>query len=118
MTSFLADENFPHPSYRVLLAAGVDIIHTSFEAPSIDDVSVIQLARSESRVLLTLDRDHGELIYRKQIPAPPGLIYFRLRDYRPDDLGTIVLELLSKGVEFETYFTVVYGADGFRQRPI
>lgn len=117
MTAYLADENFPHPSYHVLVAAGLDIRHVSFESPSISDVSVIRLARLDNRVLLTLDRDHGKLIFRSQVPAPAGVVYFRIVDYRPSDLGPVLLDLLSKGVELDGYFTVV-DSGGFRQRPL
>jgi hypothetical protein len=37
MNRFIADENFPVPSYRVLLQHDIDVVHVGLEEPSIDD---------------------------------------------------------------------------------
>jgi predicted nuclease of predicted toxin-antitoxin system len=114
---FIADENFPHPSFHLLRAHGVDVIHIGVETPSIDDVDVIRAAVEQGRILLTLDRDHGELIFAKLVPPPPGVIYFRVPQYRPEALGNELIQLLEAGVNFDGSFTVV-SAGGFRQKPL
>ena len=46
--------------------------------PGLPDHQVLSIARSEQRVLITEDRDFGELIVSKKL-AHAGVIYFRLR---------------------------------------
>jgi len=46
---------------------------------SIEDHEVLEIARAEDRILITNDKDFGELIYRQQLEHT-GVILFRLRD--------------------------------------
>src|SRR5438128_1671619 len=45
--------------------------------PGLPDQEVLAIARREERILITDDRDFGELIFRQQHPHA-GVIYFRL----------------------------------------
>jgi predicted nuclease of predicted toxin-antitoxin system len=117
MTPFLADENFPHPSFVLLKKNAIDVIHVGLESPTIDDKAVLQLAIERSRILLTLDTDHGELIYRHRVASPPGIVLFRIPRYRTEDLGHELLRLIALNFNFEGLFTVV-GQDTVRQRPL
>ena len=91
---FLADENFSYPSVHILRAAGLDVLAVQEEAPSIADTAVISLAIQTNRVILTFDRDYGELVYRYNYRPPAGVIYFRWESYRPEEPGEFVLALL------------------------
>ncbi len=62
---FLADENFPVPSIRRLRAAYHDVAAIIEDSPGVEDTVVLARAVSEGRYLLTLDRDYGELIFRR-----------------------------------------------------
>ena len=46
--------------------------------PGLPDEDVLAVALSEGRILLTDDRDFGELVFRLRLPNT-GVIYFRLR---------------------------------------
>lgn len=113
---WLADENFPHPAYRVLALEGLDIKHIGIENPSIEDISVIRTALTENRIILTFDSDFGELVFRQGY-APPGVIYFRLTSYQHTDPATMLIYLLEEGYSFENLFTVI-SHDTIRQRAI
>ena len=113
---WLADENFPFPAFRILELKGFDIKHIGLENPSVEDVSVIQIALAENRIILTFDSDFGELVFRHGY-APPGVIYFRLTSYQLSDPSTILVHLLEEDYSFENYFTVI-GHDTIRQRTI
>ena len=117
MNRFLADENLPFPSFRLLADKGIDITHVGIDAPSIDDVSVLKIAKDEGRILLTFDRDHGELIFTKSVEPPPGVVYFRLTDYRPESPGQRLLKILESGTDLNGFFTVV-GITGLRRRAL
>ena len=57
----LADANISVKTVDFLLSQGIDIIrvHPSF----LTDEEVIELARKESRAILTFDKDFGEIYY-------------------------------------------------------
>jgi hypothetical protein len=47
------------------------------------DVNVLAIAEAENQILLTFDRDFGELAFRAGLPAMCGIILFRLRMTMP-----------------------------------
>ena len=48
-------------------------------APRASDIEVIRYAESEKRLLLTEDKDFGELIFHLRHPVP-GLVLLRIRE--------------------------------------
>ncbi len=52
---------------------------------SIPDPEIHSIAQHEERILVTDDRDFGELIFRLQLPHA-GVIFLRLGTYAPLDL--------------------------------
>lgn len=115
---FLADENFPMPSVRVLRLAGHDVVAIREIAASSSDDTVLARAVRERRLLLTSDRHYGELIFRFSHPAPPGVVSFRYGPDDPADLGRRILEWLDDTtITLEGWLTVV-GATRMRQRPL
>ncbi len=67
MRLLLADENFPIPSVRELRAEGYDVYAVAESDSSITDEQVIEKAITEERIILTFDKDFGELIFKKAI---------------------------------------------------
>lgn len=105
---FLANENFPLPSVRLLRQAGYDIASITEDSPGIEDTEVLFRAVEEQRFILTFDRDYGELIYRLRLPSPRGVIYLRFRPQSPEESAIIILNLLqTEDLQFEGRFTVV-----------
>ncbi len=113
---WLADENFPFPAFRVLVAEGLDIKHIGIENPSVEDVDVISEALAQDRIILTFDSDFGELVFRYGF-QPPGVVYFRLASFSLTNSATILIKLLEGGYRFEGYFTVI-SQDNVRQRSL
>jgi predicted nuclease of predicted toxin-antitoxin system len=62
---FLADESCDFAVVRALRSAGHDVIAVAEIAPRADDASVAEMAAREGRVLLTEDKDFGQLVYAK-----------------------------------------------------
>jgi uncharacterized protein (DUF433 family) len=58
---FLANENFPGAAVQLLQSAGHDILWVRTAAPGTSDPDVLAWAARESRILLTFDKDSGEL---------------------------------------------------------
>jgi predicted nuclease of predicted toxin-antitoxin system len=75
---FLANENFPLDAVEALRQQGHDVIWIRTESPGISDPDVLNLAQVEDRILLTFDKDFGELAFRSRLPATSGIILFRI----------------------------------------
>jgi uncharacterized protein (DUF433 family) len=58
---FLANENLPGDAVTQLKAAGHDIVWVRVAAPGIKDEDVLAWAAREARIVLTFDKDFGEL---------------------------------------------------------
>ena len=114
---FVANENIPLSSVRQIRAAGHDVLSIAESASSITDAEVLGWAVQEAAIVLTFDRDYGELIYRHQMPTPPGLVYFRFQPIMPDEPAIQLLELPASVETLEGMFTVVERAQ-VRQRPL
>jgi hypothetical protein len=75
---FVADENFPRPALEALRNAGWEIFSVAEECPGIADEEVAGLYSEGQRILLTFDKDFGELIFRRGLSAGSGVVLFRL----------------------------------------
>jgi predicted nuclease of predicted toxin-antitoxin system len=64
---FLADENVSSQIVERLRADGHDVIAVAQSGQGASDAHVIQMANAEGRVLITEDRDFGELIIRQRL---------------------------------------------------
>ena len=114
----LANENFPLLSVKYLRGNGYDIISISEDSPGIIDQQVLERAVEEQRIILTFDRDYGELVYRLRHIPPPGVVYLRFIPETPLEPGEYVEGLIqSKEIALQDKFTVVERSK-VRQRPL
>ena len=60
---FLADESCDFAVVQALRAAGPDVTAIAEVCPGAEDTAVIEIARSERRILLTEDKDFGQLVF-------------------------------------------------------
>jgi len=115
---FLANENFPLRSVNRLREAGHDVKAIAEDSPGAKDSEVLARAANEHRVVLTFDRDYGQLIYRRRLPVPAGVVYFRFAPATPEEPAEHLLELLPvASVSLTGKFTVVERGR-VRQRPL
>ena len=66
---FLANENFPGAAVTALARADHDIIWVRTTAPGSKDEDILGWAVRERRILLTFDKDFGELAWRAGLGA-------------------------------------------------
>lgn len=115
---FLANENFPLPSVRLLRRSGHDVAAIIEDSPGEKDHNVLTRATSEGRIVLTFDRDYGELIYRLKMPKPTGVIYFRYDPITPEEPAQHLFQLFGmSSLSLSGKFTVVERGQ-IRQRPL
>jgi predicted nuclease of predicted toxin-antitoxin system len=115
--AWLLNENIPAPSVERLRVMGWDALAISESHASITDAAVLALARAERRWLATFDRDYGELIYRRQLPAPPLVLLFRVTSYRPEEPAEWIDRLYTSGQLLPECFHIFAG-DTIRRRPL
>lgn len=92
---FLANENFPKASVIKLRHAGYDVAAVAEDMAGAKDREVLARAVRENRIILTFDRDYGELIYRLRQPAPDGVVYLRFDPATPEEPCDRLLGILS-----------------------
>jgi predicted nuclease of predicted toxin-antitoxin system len=77
---FLLDESADFALIDFLKTLGHDATAIAHDYPyALKDPEVLSIAQQEQRILITSDRDFGELIFRQQLPHA-GIILFRLGD--------------------------------------
>ena len=64
-------------------------------------------AQREQRIIVTFDKDFGELVFSLGLPASCGVILFRLPPLTPAKLTEMVLRVLDSRNDWQGYFTVV-----------
>ncbi len=91
---FIVDECTGPSVARWLTTNGHDVVSVSDETPGITDSEVLSRASSEDRILITNDRDFGELIFRDARPHR-GVVFLRLEDERPANKVRVLEALLA-----------------------
>jgi predicted nuclease of predicted toxin-antitoxin system len=115
---FLANENFPLTSIKLLRNAGYDVISASEEMAGEKDSVILSRAAKDNLIILTFDRDYGDLIYRLRLAVPFGVVYFRFDPNTPSEPYERMLALFKiEGLSFEGKFTVT-DRQRIRQRPL
>jgi len=104
---FLADENFPRAAVAALEAAGHDIAWVRLAAPGAADADVLAAAARESRVLLTFDKDFGELAARSALPPGCGIVLFRVPAPSSDPAGQRLAARIAARDDWNGHFSVV-----------
>jgi predicted nuclease of predicted toxin-antitoxin system len=74
---YLADENVPRPIVIWLRARGEDVLYAAEERAGEIDAEWLRQAEADGRLILTSDKDFGELIFRDGLNSH-GVILFRL----------------------------------------
>jgi predicted nuclease of predicted toxin-antitoxin system len=104
---FLADENFPRAAVAALEAAGHDIVWVRLAAPGATDADVMALAARENRILLTFDKDFGELAGRSELPPACGIVLFRLSAPRSAEASQRLAQIIASRDDWAGHFSVV-----------
>lgn len=80
----LADENILEEVIIRLRTAGYDVRWVKETDRGEADPTLLELATRERRTLITYDKDFGDLVHRDRMPAPYGVILFRIHSAVPD----------------------------------
>lgn len=105
--SFLADENVPGDTVGALRESGFDVSWIMTDNPSLADELILARAQAERRVLLTFDKDFGEMAFRSGVPSESGIILVRVPLESPASVTAIVLAALRSRDDWAGSFSVV-----------
>jgi len=75
---FLADANIESAIVLWLRAEGHDVVWANEFPPSVPDERLLELARNENRIVLTYDRDFGDLVFRERLVSS-GVVLLRFQ---------------------------------------
>ena len=114
---FLADESIPRAAFRVLREQGFDVASVGEDSAGSTDEDVLARCTSERRTLFTLDKDFGELVFHRGLPAECGVILFRVDAESPSEFSEMVLAALRSRNNWSGFFTVV-SRDRIKMRPL
>ena len=103
----LANENFPLDAVEALRANGHDVAWIREDARGSLDEQVLARAQSEERVLVTFDKDFGELAFRSKLPAASGVILFRISAPSSRHVASAVVQALASRADWSSHFSVV-----------
>jgi len=104
---FLADESCDFTVVRALRADGHDVLAVSEFQRRSSDQEVMELALSQSRILLTEDKDFGWLAFAARVRSP-GVVLIRFPASARGMLGTVIRRLVrEQGDQLERAFVVV-----------
>ncbi|MEH2627482.1 putative nuclease of putative toxin-antitoxin system [Bradyrhizobium sp. AZCC 1719] len=100
-----------------LRASGHDVLYVAEAAAGLSDTDVMALARHEKRILLTEDKDFGDLVFRRQ-QAVPGVVLMRIDFEEPELKKTRLISAIERYGEglFGRY--VVVEDRRLRSRPL
>jgi predicted nuclease of predicted toxin-antitoxin system len=115
----LADEGVDRTIVEQLRADGHDVLYIAEASPSITDDEVLDLANSRGALLITADKDFGELVFRLR-QAHSGVMLLRFAGLSPGIKATTVSAVLrNHGAQLTGAFTVVDtgGSIRIRQTP-
>lgn len=103
----LADENIRFDLIESVRAAGFEVISILESCPGVTDEEVLNFASQKCAVLLTNDKDFGNMVYRLKIPNH-GIILLRTPELASIEVFKILIEVLeNKTVDLHDSFTVI-----------
>jgi predicted nuclease of predicted toxin-antitoxin system len=103
----LANVNFPLDAVEALRQQGHDVAWVRADAPGSSDQAVLQRAQNENRIVVTFDKDFGELAFRAKLPASSGIILFRISTASPQPLAYAAVAALNSRTDWAGNFSVM-----------
>jgi predicted nuclease of predicted toxin-antitoxin system len=105
--NLLADEGVDRQIVEILRHEGYSVLYIAETEPGISDELVLERANQTQALLLTADKDFGELIFRQR-KLTSGVILLRLAGVSPFQKAKIVgLALKQHSNELMNAFTVI-----------
>ena len=95
---FLADEGVDKHIVDALRSLKFDVYYVAERNRGLDDDAILQLANDETRILITRDKDFGELVHRLN-KVHVGIILIRLDEYNSLERSEMVCNIIEQYAE-------------------
>ncbi len=103
---FLADENIPLDIVGILKKDGINIISITEVGLGLEDEAILKLANKEDMVIITFDKDFGELVFKARKKSK-GIILLQLHPQTISYVVSILRNVLTLNINFSKSFLVV-----------
>jgi len=104
---FLVNENVTGTVIDELRQLGHDVLSAKESMRSeLDDV-ILARAQAEKHIVITHDKDFGELAFRAVLPSDSGVILVRLTGADPDSDNRRILDVITGRTDWAGHFSVV-----------
>jgi predicted nuclease of predicted toxin-antitoxin system len=114
---FLADEDFPGTAVAMLRGNGHDVVWASEDNSSSSDKHLLEIAQRDQRIILTFDKDFGEIAFHRKLPASCGIVLFRGRITSLRHFAEFAVQVLESRDDWVGNFTLVEWSR-IRMRPL
>jgi predicted nuclease of predicted toxin-antitoxin system len=104
---FPANENFPGGAVTALEADGHDVVWIRIAAPGLKDPDVLAWAARERRLLLTFDKDFGELARTSALPAECGILLVRMPMPPASLVAKRIAAIIASREDWAGHFSVI-----------
>ena len=102
-----ANENIPGDGVAALRRQGHDVLWVREAMPGATDEQVIERAIAEQRLLLTFDKDFGELAFRHGRKAAAGVVLFRINQPSAAAVAETIARVLASRDDWAGNFSAV-----------
>ena len=113
----IANENVTGTVVRKLRQHGHDVLSVKESMQGADDRSILQRAETDPRLIITQDKDFGELAYRYRLPASCGIVLFRLSGEDSSADNQRMFDVIESRSDWAGRFSVVTDSR-IRMRPL
>jgi predicted nuclease of predicted toxin-antitoxin system len=106
--NLLADESVDGPIVEQLRQDGNDVLYVAEFDSGITDTEVLDRANQAQALLLTADKDFGELVFRRKLLSARGVVLLRLAGLSSEGKTEVVRKAFDDhGHQFAKAFTVI-----------
>jgi predicted nuclease of predicted toxin-antitoxin system len=103
----LANENVPGLLVEALAERGHDAAWIRRDSPGAKDSDILRRSVAEDRVLVSFDKDFGELVYLSGARASCGVVLIRLAASSPESLTARCVAALESRDDWRGHFSVI-----------
>ena len=112
---FLFDVGVGRKAKQFLVAQGYDVKAVRDLDPRLPDSDILEIAVAETRLVVTMDKDFGELVYRSR-RAHAGVLLLRLEAATGDEKVTVIKTLIENYADEISGMFAVYANGKLRIR--
>ncbi len=92
---FIVDVGVSNKVEKWLALQGFDVVNVRDIDPRLPDYEIVKIATKENRMVITMDKDFGELVYRSNV-THTGVLLLRLDGYSSQEKVNLIKTILEE----------------------